>query len=150
MIRCVLGRIGPICVYCVFVFLFSTLLSFSSLLRSLWLVSVAHSLCPRFLFLSISLPLSLSDRTAAHKDICFQEVDEDLICTMPRAGLAVTYSECCCHYGHGWGPECRTCPQRNSGILTAILLKSNRGCSFSLRNSGQVTAIPPQFYRGRI
>uniref|UniRef100_A0A671KVN6 Latent-transforming growth factor beta-binding protein 3-like n=1 Tax=Sinocyclocheilus anshuiensis TaxID=1608454 RepID=A0A671KVN6_9TELE len=56
------------------------------------------------------------DRTAAHKDICFQEVDEDLMCTMPRNELTVTYSECCCHYGRGWGPECRTCPNRNSGI----------------------------------
>uniref|UniRef100_A0A8C1MXE0 Latent transforming growth factor beta binding protein 3 n=1 Tax=Cyprinus carpio TaxID=7962 RepID=A0A8C1MXE0_CYPCA len=51
-----------------------------------------------------------------HKDICFREVDEDLMCTMPRNELTVTYSECCCHYGRGWGPECRTCPNRNSGI----------------------------------
>uniref|UniRef100_A0A8C9WKZ5 Latent transforming growth factor beta binding protein 3 n=1 Tax=Scleropages formosus TaxID=113540 RepID=A0A8C9WKZ5_SCLFO len=48
-------------------------------------------------------------------DVCFLQVDEDLICSMPQKGLVVTYSECCCHYGRGWGPECRTCPQRNSG-----------------------------------
>uniref|UniRef100_A0A8C1R9U4 Latent transforming growth factor beta binding protein 3 n=1 Tax=Cyprinus carpio TaxID=7962 RepID=A0A8C1R9U4_CYPCA len=54
-------------------------------------------------------------RTAAHKDICFEEVDEDHMCTMPQNDLTVTYSECCCHYGRGWGPECRTCPNRNSG-----------------------------------
>lgn len=123
MNRCVFGRIGHVCVYCVFVFLFSTLFSFFSSFRPLCfyirLVSVPRSLCPHFLFPSIrpSLSLSLSDRTAAHKDVCFQEVDEDMMCSMPRPGLAVTYSECCCHYGHGWGPECRTCPQRNSGEL---------------------------------
>lgn len=99
---------------------------------SLILCALAFSFYP---FLS-SL---LSDRTAAHKDVCFQEVDEDLICTMPRVGLAVTYSECCCHYGHGWGPECRTCPQRNSGELTAILPKSYRGRTFPPRKL-------PQFY----
>uniref|UniRef100_A0A8C8HYY6 Latent transforming growth factor beta binding protein 3 n=1 Tax=Oncorhynchus tshawytscha TaxID=74940 RepID=A0A8C8HYY6_ONCTS len=60
-------------------------------------------------------PEEQADRTAAHKDVCFLQVDEDLICSQPRNGLVVTYSECCCHYGRGWGPECRTCPQRNSG-----------------------------------
>uniref|UniRef100_A0A3P9A9F5 Latent transforming growth factor beta binding protein 3 n=1 Tax=Esox lucius TaxID=8010 RepID=A0A3P9A9F5_ESOLU len=62
-------------------------------------------------------PEEQADRTAAHKDVCFLQVDEDLICSHPRNGLVVTYSECCCHYGRGWGPECRTCPQRNSGGL---------------------------------
>uniref|UniRef100_A0A8C2HYT1 Latent transforming growth factor beta binding protein 3 n=1 Tax=Cyprinus carpio TaxID=7962 RepID=A0A8C2HYT1_CYPCA len=60
-------------------------------------------------------PEEQADRTAAHKDICFEEVDEDHMCTMPQNDLTVTYSECCCHYGRGWGPECRTCPNRNSG-----------------------------------
>uniref|UniRef100_A0A8C9ZD29 Latent-transforming growth factor beta-binding protein 3 n=1 Tax=Sander lucioperca TaxID=283035 RepID=A0A8C9ZD29_SANLU len=54
------------------------------------------------------------DRTAAHKDVCFLQVDEGLICSEPRNGMVVTYSECCCHYGRGWGPECNTCPPRNS------------------------------------
>lgn len=138
--------------------MFIVCLSFSSLPFFLslhyYILSVFISglcFCPSFsvpsLSLSIHFSLSLSDRTAAHKDICFQDVDEDLICTMPRPRLAVTYSECCCHYGHGWGPECRTCPQRNSGELTAILLKSNRGCSFPLRSSGKLTAILPQIYK---
>uniref|UniRef100_A0A8C7UU45 Latent transforming growth factor beta binding protein 3 n=1 Tax=Oncorhynchus mykiss TaxID=8022 RepID=A0A8C7UU45_ONCMY len=52
-------------------------------------------------------------------DVCFLQVDEDLICSHPRNGLVFTYSECCCHYGRGWGPECRTCPQRNSGTGNA-------------------------------
>ncbi|XP_029106963.1 latent-transforming growth factor beta-binding protein 3-like isoform X4 [Scleropages formosus] len=65
-------------------------------------------------------PEEQADRTAAHKDVCFLQVDEDLICSMPQKGLVVTYSECCCHYGRGWGPECRTCPQRNSGIFIRL------------------------------
>ncbi|XP_018937077.2 latent-transforming growth factor beta-binding protein 3-like isoform X2 [Cyprinus carpio] len=60
------------------------------------------------------------DRTAAHKDICFEEVDEDHMCTMPQNDLTVTYSECCCHYGRGWGPECRTCPNRNSVLFNRL------------------------------
>uniref|UniRef100_A0AAZ3SBY0 Latent-transforming growth factor beta-binding protein 3 n=1 Tax=Oncorhynchus tshawytscha TaxID=74940 RepID=A0AAZ3SBY0_ONCTS len=60
-----------------------------------------------------------ADRTAAHKDVCFLQVDEDLICSHPRNSPVFTYSECCCHYGRGWGPECRTCPQRNSGTGNA-------------------------------
>ncbi|KAB5522699.1 hypothetical protein PHYPO_G00162480 [Pangasianodon hypophthalmus] len=80
-----------------------------------------HCICAQPLTFSAALKQCVyDDRTAAHKDVCFQEVDEDLICTMPRPGLAVTYSECCCHYGHGWGPECRTCPQRNSVIFNRL------------------------------
>ncbi|XP_069036378.1 latent-transforming growth factor beta-binding protein 3 isoform X4 [Lepisosteus oculatus] len=65
-------------------------------------------------------PEEQGDRTAAHKDVCFLQVDEDLICSMPQNRLRVTYSECCCHYGRGWGPECRTCPQRNSVIFNRL------------------------------
>lgn len=32
--------------------------------------------------------------------------------------MVVTYSQCCCHYGRGWGPECNTCPPRHSGEQT--------------------------------
>lgn len=85
--------------------------------------------CFVYIFMSsiIFSSLSCSDRTAAHKDICFREVDEDLMCTLPRNEQMVTYSECCCHYGRGWGPECRTCPNRNSGIAkkSFLLTKAN-------------------------
>uniref|UniRef100_A0A4W5K8R4 Latent transforming growth factor beta binding protein 3 n=1 Tax=Hucho hucho TaxID=62062 RepID=A0A4W5K8R4_9TELE len=74
-----------------------------------------HCICTQPLTFSAALKQCVyDDRTAAHKDVCFLQVDEDLICSHPRNGLVVTYSECCCHYGRGWGPECRTCPQRNS------------------------------------
>ncbi|XP_049332407.1 latent-transforming growth factor beta-binding protein 3 isoform X5 [Astyanax mexicanus] len=80
-----------------------------------------HCICAQPLTFSAALKQCVyDDRTAAHKDVCFQEVDEDLICSIPRNGLTVTYSECCCHYGRGWGPECRTCPQRNSVIFNRL------------------------------
>lgn len=136
--------------------MFIVCLSFSSLhWSSLFFFITPFPLClflSRILcglaFFSFFSLYPLSDRTAAHKDVCFQEVDEDLICTMPRPGLAVTYSECCCHYGHGWGPECRTCPQRNSGELTVIPLKSHRGRSFPLRNAGTLTLVPLKSHSG--
>ncbi|XP_056093863.1 latent-transforming growth factor beta-binding protein 3 isoform X1 [Rhinichthys klamathensis goyatoka] len=80
-----------------------------------------HCICEQPLTFSAALKQCVyDDRTAAHKDICFQEVDEDLMCTMPRNELTVTYSECCCHYGRGWGPECRTCPNRNSVLFNRL------------------------------
>ncbi|KAM3869219.1 latent-transforming growth factor beta-binding protein 3 [Diretmus argenteus] len=80
-----------------------------------------HCICSQPLTFSAALKQCVyDDRTAAHKDVCFLQVDEDLICSMPRNGLVVTYSECCCHYGRGWGPECRTCPQRNSVIFSRL------------------------------
>uniref|UniRef100_A0AAR2JRS0 Latent transforming growth factor beta binding protein 3 n=1 Tax=Pygocentrus nattereri TaxID=42514 RepID=A0AAR2JRS0_PYGNA len=74
---------------------------------------------------------------SAHKDVCFGEVDEDLICSMPRNDLTVTYSECCCHYGRGWGPECRTCPQRNSGKPAAVLQSSSENNPRQMRDSSE-------------
>ncbi|XP_076024679.1 latent-transforming growth factor beta-binding protein 3 isoform X4 [Genypterus blacodes] len=65
-------------------------------------------------------PEEQADRTAAHKDVCFLQVDEGLICSEPRNGMVVTYSECCCHYGRGWGPECNTCPLRNSEMFSRL------------------------------
>ncbi|XP_028839991.1 latent-transforming growth factor beta-binding protein 3 isoform X3 [Denticeps clupeoides] len=80
-----------------------------------------HCICSQPLTFSAALRQCVyDDRTAAHKDVCFQEVDEGLICSMPRNVHVVTYSECCCHYGRGWGPECRTCPQRNSVLFNRL------------------------------
>lgn len=80
-----------------------------------------HCICTQPLTFSAALKQCVyDDRTAAHKDICFQEVDEDHMCTMPRNELTVTYAECCCHYGRGWGPECRTCPMRNTVLFNRL------------------------------
>ncbi|KAJ8372949.1 hypothetical protein AAFF_G00272730 [Aldrovandia affinis] len=80
-----------------------------------------HCICAQPLTFSAALKQCVyDDRTAAHKDVCFMVVHEDLICSIPRKDIVVTYSECCCHYGRGWGPECRTCPQRNSVIFNRL------------------------------
>ncbi|KAG2469274.1 LTBP3 protein, partial [Polypterus senegalus] len=74
-------------------------------------------------------PEEQGDRTAAHRDICFRYVGEDHMCNTPRNSQALTYSECCCHYGMGWGPECRTCPPRNS---VCRVFRIAQKCSYSL------------------
>ncbi|XP_072302375.1 latent-transforming growth factor beta-binding protein 3 [Eucyclogobius newberryi] len=79
-----------------------------------------HCFCdPPFTFSAAQKECVYDDRTAAHKDVCFLQVDEGLICSEPRNGM-VTYSECCCHYGRGWGPECNTCPQRHSEMFNRL------------------------------
>ncbi|XP_053702941.1 latent-transforming growth factor beta-binding protein 3 isoform X2 [Synchiropus splendidus] len=80
-----------------------------------------HCFCDLPLTFSAALKQCVyDDRTAAHKDVCFLQVVEGLICSEPQNGLVVTYSECCCHYGRGWGPECNTCPSRNSEMFTRL------------------------------
>nr|XP_040038216.1 latent-transforming growth factor beta-binding protein 3 isoform X2 [Gasterosteus aculeatus aculeatus] len=80
-----------------------------------------HCFCDPPLTFSAALKQCVyDDRTAAHKDVCFLRVDEGLICSEPRNGMTVTYSECCCHYGRGWGPECNTCPARNSEMFSRL------------------------------
>ncbi|XP_061595317.1 latent-transforming growth factor beta-binding protein 3-like isoform X2 [Cololabis saira] len=80
-----------------------------------------HCFCDPPLTFSAALKQCVyDDRTAAHKDVCFVQVDEGLICSRPRKDVVVTYSECCCHYGRGWGPECNTCPPRNSEMFSRL------------------------------
>uniref|UniRef100_A0A1A7W942 Latent transforming growth factor beta binding protein 3 n=2 Tax=Iconisemion striatum TaxID=60296 RepID=A0A1A7W942_9TELE len=79
-----------------------------------------HCFCDPPLTFSAALKQCVyDDRTAAHKDVCFVQVDEGLICSRPIE-VVVTYSECCCHYGRGWGPECNTCPPRNSEMFSRL------------------------------
>ncbi|XP_034034450.1 latent-transforming growth factor beta-binding protein 3 isoform X3 [Thalassophryne amazonica] len=80
-----------------------------------------HCFCDPPLTFSAALKQCVyDDRTAAHRDVCFLQVHEGLICSEPRNDIVVTYSECCCHYGRGWGPECNTCPPRNSEMFTRL------------------------------
>uniref|UniRef100_A0A3Q1ATM8 Latent-transforming growth factor beta-binding protein 3 n=1 Tax=Amphiprion ocellaris TaxID=80972 RepID=A0A3Q1ATM8_AMPOC len=80
-----------------------------------------HCFCDPPLTFSAALKQCVyDDRTAAHKDVCFLQVDEGSMCSQARNGMVVTYSECCCHYGRGWGPECNTCPPRNSEMFSRL------------------------------
>ncbi|KAM9332077.1 latent-transforming growth factor beta-binding protein 3 isoform 2-T2 [Pholidichthys leucotaenia] len=80
-----------------------------------------HCFCDPPLTFSAALKQCVyDDRTAAHKDVCFLQVDEGLICSQPSKGRVVTYSECCCHVGQGWGPECNTCPPRHTAMFIRL------------------------------
>ncbi|XP_077398239.1 latent-transforming growth factor beta-binding protein 4 isoform X2 [Festucalex cinctus] len=46
--------------------------------------------------------------------VCWQTVSADLMCQSPLLGAQVTFSDCCCLYGQGWGMECALCPQTDS------------------------------------
>ncbi|XP_067101951.1 LOW QUALITY PROTEIN: latent-transforming growth factor beta-binding protein 4 [Osmerus mordax] len=45
---------------------------------------------------------------------CWQHVTADLVCQSPLLGGQVTFTECCCLYGEGWGLQCALCPARDS------------------------------------
>uniref|UniRef100_A0A669DV60 Latent transforming growth factor beta binding protein 3 n=1 Tax=Oreochromis niloticus TaxID=8128 RepID=A0A669DV60_ORENI len=75
-----------------------------------------HCFCDPPLTFSAALKQSVWPSAEAHSDVCFTRIEEGWICSEPQ-NRVVTYSECCCHFGRGWGPECNSCPPRNSGEL---------------------------------
>ncbi|XP_059187069.1 latent-transforming growth factor beta-binding protein 4 isoform X2 [Centropristis striata] len=46
--------------------------------------------------------------------LCWQHVTADLVCQSPLLGAQVTFMDCCCQYGEGWGMECALCPSADS------------------------------------
>uniref|UniRef100_UPI0037E812CD latent-transforming growth factor beta-binding protein 4 n=1 Tax=Semicossyphus pulcher TaxID=241346 RepID=UPI0037E812CD len=46
--------------------------------------------------------------------VCWQHVTADLVCQSPLLGAQVTFMDCCCLYGEGWGMECALCPSSDS------------------------------------
>lgn len=47
--------------------------------------------------------------------VCWQHVSADLLCQSPLLGAQVTFIDCCCFYGEGWGMGCALCPATDSG-----------------------------------
>ncbi|XP_053176279.1 latent-transforming growth factor beta-binding protein 4 [Scomber japonicus] len=45
-----------------------------------------------------------------NQSLCWQHVNADLMCQSPLIGGHVTFTDCCCLYGEGWGLECALCP----------------------------------------
>lgn len=39
------------------------------------------------------------------------------MCMGPLAGPTLTFDDCCCRQGRGWGTQCRPCPPRGTGEL---------------------------------
>ncbi|XP_076027506.1 latent-transforming growth factor beta-binding protein 4-like isoform X2 [Genypterus blacodes] len=45
---------------------------------------------------------------------CWQHVTADLVCQSPLLGAQVTFIDCCCLYGEGWGLQCALCPKADT------------------------------------
>uniref|UniRef100_A0A8C6K8S8 Uncharacterized protein n=1 Tax=Nothobranchius furzeri TaxID=105023 RepID=A0A8C6K8S8_NOTFU len=61
-------------------------------------------------------PLVLDDtQRICNLSVCWQHVTADLLCQSPLLGAQVTFVDCCCLYGEGWGMGCALCPPTDSG-----------------------------------
>uniref|UniRef100_A0A8C4YUN3 Latent transforming growth factor beta binding protein 4 n=1 Tax=Gadus morhua TaxID=8049 RepID=A0A8C4YUN3_GADMO len=47
--------------------------------------------------------------------LCWQQVSADLVCQSPLGRRQVSFQECCCLYGEGWGLQCALCPGTDTG-----------------------------------
>ncbi|KAM8905293.1 latent-transforming growth factor beta-binding protein 4-like isoform 2-T2 [Spinachia spinachia] len=52
--------------------------------------------------------------------LCWQHVTADLVCQSPLLGAQVTFMDCCCLYGEGWGMECALCPPTDSDDYASL------------------------------
>uniref|UniRef100_A0A8C5MFV8 Latent-transforming growth factor beta-binding protein 1 n=1 Tax=Leptobrachium leishanense TaxID=445787 RepID=A0A8C5MFV8_9ANUR len=48
------------------------------------------------------------------QDLCWQDLNDDFVCSRPLVGKQTTYTECCCLYGEAWGMQCALCPMKDS------------------------------------
>ncbi|KAM6933363.1 latent-transforming growth factor beta-binding protein 4 [Xenentodon cancila] len=46
--------------------------------------------------------------------VCWQHVNADLLCQSPLLGPQLTFIDCCCLFGEGWGMGCALCPSTDS------------------------------------
>uniref|UniRef100_G1PBM8 Latent transforming growth factor beta binding protein 3 n=1 Tax=Myotis lucifugus TaxID=59463 RepID=G1PBM8_MYOLU len=61
------------------------------------------------------LPESPAERAPEQRDVCWAQRGEDGMCARPLAGPTLTFEDCCCRQGRGWGAQCRPCPPRGAG-----------------------------------
>uniref|UniRef100_A0A4W6FR56 Si:cabz01070274.1 n=1 Tax=Lates calcarifer TaxID=8187 RepID=A0A4W6FR56_LATCA len=59
---------------------------------------------------TISLPPPPPPPADENLSVCWQHLSADLMCQSPLLGAQVTFTDCCCLYGEGWGMECALCP----------------------------------------
>ncbi|XP_066466255.1 latent-transforming growth factor beta-binding protein 3 [Tiliqua scincoides] len=62
------------------------------------------------------VPETQADRVTDRRDICWQLRGEDGMCSSPFNGHQLSYEDCCCNYGKGWGSQCHPCPPRGPGL----------------------------------
>ncbi|XP_067844782.1 latent-transforming growth factor beta-binding protein 1 isoform X3 [Heptranchias perlo] len=55
-----------------------------------------------------------TDEADVYQDVCWQDVNSQVVCGSPLVGQRTTYTECCCRYGEAWGMDCALCPMRNT------------------------------------
>ncbi|XP_041795911.1 latent-transforming growth factor beta-binding protein 4 isoform X3 [Chelmon rostratus] len=88
--------------------------------------------------------------------VCWQHVTADLVCQSPLLGAQVTFMDCCCLYGDGWGMECALCPSVDSedyvSLCSSFLSLLPEGFPDSTRpetgvrpGAGRGGAAPPFF-----
>uniref|UniRef100_A0A673Y713 Latent-transforming growth factor beta-binding protein 1 n=1 Tax=Salmo trutta TaxID=8032 RepID=A0A673Y713_SALTR len=111
-------------------------------------------------FCTCELPLVLDDTQRScvnstglavdeNLSFCWQYVTADLVCQSPLLGGQVTFTECCCLYGEGWGLQCALCPARDSGTtgLTAhSLMRYYDATYFLVKHVGFLPPSPEQYY----
>lgn len=61
------------------------------------------------------LPENPAERAPERRDVCWGQRGEDGMCAGSLAGPALTFDDCCCRQGRGWGAQCRPCPPRGAG-----------------------------------
>uniref|UniRef100_A0A672YAX8 Latent-transforming growth factor beta-binding protein 4 n=1 Tax=Sphaeramia orbicularis TaxID=375764 RepID=A0A672YAX8_9TELE len=54
--------------------------------------------------------------------LCWQHVTADLVCQSPLLGAQLTFMDCCCLYGDGWGMECALCPATDSDDYASLCM----------------------------
>ncbi|XP_041851122.1 latent-transforming growth factor beta-binding protein 1 isoform X2 [Melanotaenia boesemani] len=52
--------------------------------------------------------------------VCWQHVSADLLCQSPLLGAQVTFIDCCCLFGEGWGMGCALCPSTDSEVYVNL------------------------------
>lgn len=52
--------------------------------------------------------------------VCWQHLSADLLCQSPLLGAQVTFTDCCCLYGEGWGMGCALCPPTDSDDYASL------------------------------
>ncbi|KAK2846559.1 hypothetical protein Q5P01_009558 [Channa striata] len=81
--------------------------------------------------------------------VCWQHLSPDMMCQSPLLGAQVTYVDCCCLYGVGWGMECAICPPSHyedyyymcSSVRAPVFPDSSR--SETGTGQGGVSAVAP-------
>ena len=86
---------------------------------------------------------SSADRAPERRDVCWGQRGDDGMCAGPLAGPALTFDDCCCRQGRGWGAQCRPCPPRGAGEHARERLARRQFGGGSREESKPLTADRP-------